>query len=516
MLTFLLNLIVFILVLGIIILLHEMGHFFVAKKFNVLCHEFSIGMGPAIYQKQKGETTYSIRAIPIGGYVSIAGEDNDDVLINLDDMVGLRLGIDNQVEGIVLHESLQYDVLGKVTSFELFDKDKEELHIEIELEDGTIKRYPVLDNAKYYFEKEKNTQIAPKERSLSQKPKWQRFLVLFAGAFMNFVLAIFLFILGFAIQGRPVDEARIKQVDPKGPLQELVDYKNFVIETINGTPITTWEEVSTYMYNHPGEEFTITIDKREEPVTVKTKVAIDILGVYNFDEDGVVTNGDLIVGMANDIHEGSKNLLEPGDKILKVNGIEVFTWKDLAEATTDLNELEATIEFERNGEIGTTTYKIFKADDLAGQGYGTYRVVIGIERATKFDLGYTFKMAFLSFGSDATKIFRTLGALFNPNSSISIKNLAGPVGIFTLVASVRAEGFAAVLLFMAFLSVNVGLINLLPIPALDGGRILFLIVEAIIGKPLNKKVETWVNGIAFLLLMLLFVVIFVFDILRLF
>ena len=144
-LTFLLNLIVFILVLGIIILLHELGHFLVAKKFNVLCHEFSIGMGPALFQKKKGETTYSIRAIPIGGYVSIAGEDNDDSLFIVDDTIGLRLTPNNEVEGIVLHREVQYDVIGKVTSFEIFAKEKEPLHIELELEDGTITRYPVLE-----------------------------------------------------------------------------------------------------------------------------------------------------------------------------------------------------------------------------------------------------------------------------------------------------------------------------------------------------------------------------------
>lgn len=150
-LTFLLNLIVFILVLGIIILLHELGHFFVAKKFNVLCHEFSVGMGPALFQKKKGETTYSVRAVPIGGYVSIAGEDNDDSLFRVDDIIGLRITPQNEVEGIVLDEMQQYDVIGKVVSFEIFDKDKTPLHIELELEDGTVTKYPVLEDCKYYL-----------------------------------------------------------------------------------------------------------------------------------------------------------------------------------------------------------------------------------------------------------------------------------------------------------------------------------------------------------------------------
>lgn len=214
-LTFLLNLIIFILVLGIIIVLHELGHFTMAKKFNVLCHEFSIGMGPALFQKKKGETTYSIRAIPIGGYVSIAGEDNDDAFFNVGDTLGLRLDQNDKVKAIVMHEALPYDVIGKVVSFEIFDCDRDELHIELELEDASKVRYLVLEDAKYHYAEKKEMQIATKERSLSQKPKWQRFVVLFAGAFMNFVLALFLFILGYALVGKPVEAAKVKKLIPK-------------------------------------------------------------------------------------------------------------------------------------------------------------------------------------------------------------------------------------------------------------------------------------------------------------
>ncbi|MGI6781506.1 MAG: RIP metalloprotease RseP [Acholeplasmataceae bacterium] len=518
-LIFLLNLIVFILVLGIIILLHELGHFFVAKKFNVLCHEFSIGMGPAIYQKRKGETIYSIRSIPIGGYVSIAGEDNDDALFKVGDMIGLRVNQDDQVEGIVLHESLQYDVIGQVISFELFDRDQEELHIRLELEDGTINRYLVLEDAKYYFEKEKQLQITTKERSLSQKPKWQRFLVLFAGAFMNFVLAFFLLILGYAIIGKPVEEARVKRVIKDGPLQEIVDMKDFTVESVNGNPINTWADLKQAIYENPGKEITLKIDKKEEPITVKTRIAVDIIGVYNFtkaedNKPSEVTDGELIVGQSSNVKDGSINPLETGDKILKVNGAVVLTWQDLIEKVENLQDTQVTIEYLREGEVRETTYGIFPADILKTQGYAAYRVFIGVEQATKFNLGYALQMGFVGFGQDATAIFKILGALFTPNSGVSVKNLAGPVGIFTIISRVRSEGFAAVLLFMAFLSVNVGLINLLPIPALDGGRILFLIIEAIIRRPLNKKVETWVNGIAFILLMILFVYILGIDILR--
>ncbi len=514
-LTFLLNLIVFILVLGIIILLHELGHFLVAKKFNVLCHEFSIGMGPALFQKKKGETTYSIRAIPIGGYVSIAGEDNDDSLFIVDDTIGLRLTPNNEVEGIVLHREVQYDVIGKVTSFEIFDKEKEPLHIELELEDGTITRYPVLENAKYYLEKEKEVQIAPKDRSLSQKPKIQRFLVLFAGAFMNFVLALFLFIFAFAIIGKPVNEAVVGRVDPAGALAELKNEKNFRIEEVNGVAVTTWDDLSREIQKYPGLPITIKVEGKDTLININTRVDINMLGVTNYNEDGTIGTEQLVIGQVYGL--GSKSSLQPGDKITKLNKIEVNTWEELINSLDTIDGLNVEVEYLRGAETKVTSYKIMPKDTIEGQGVRVSQVLIGIEGTYKFDFGYALKMGFVQFADDSTKIFKVLGGLFTPKTSgISVTDLAGPIGIFNLVAQVREGGFIAIILFMAFLSVNVWLVNLLPIPALDGGRILFLIIEAIIRRPLNKKVETLIYNITFILLMALFVLIMVFDVLRLF
>src|SRR3989339_2154790 len=104
---FLVNLIVFILVLGVIILIHELGHFFFAKKAGILCHEFAIGMGPAIYQKRKGETIYSIRSIPIGGFFSMAGESINDALIKKEQVIGIKLNTQGQIYQINLSDTVQ-------------------------------------------------------------------------------------------------------------------------------------------------------------------------------------------------------------------------------------------------------------------------------------------------------------------------------------------------------------------------------------------------------------------------
>jgi len=186
----LVDLIVFILVLGVIILIHEFGHFYFAKRAKILCHEFAIGMGPAIWQKRKGETIYSIRSIPIGGYVSMAGESVSDALIKVDQVIGLKLNQHQQVTEIHLVDQLEPDVMGIVRSYDLYGKDFEPLYIELEV-NGVLERYSVLRDASYRLSDKKQMWITPSEKSFESKTLWERFLVIFAGPFMNFVLALY-------------------------------------------------------------------------------------------------------------------------------------------------------------------------------------------------------------------------------------------------------------------------------------------------------------------------------------
>ncbi len=509
---FIVNLIVFILVLGIIILLHELGHFYVAKKIGVLVHEYAIGMGPALYQRKKGETTYSLRVIPIGGYVSLAGEDNNDALISIGDTVGLRLNNKNEVVGIVLDNNLERDVLGKVLSYEMFDPQEAGLFIELEDEVQEITRYQVLADARYYYGKQKELQIAPKERSLNSKPKWQRFLVMFAGPFMNFVLAFFLFFLVAAIVGKPVNEALVKKTTAGGALEDITE-TNFTIESINNINVNTWDEMVIEVQKYPGQEMIVKIADHT-PIIINTRVDINLLGISNVGRE----EDQLVIGQTFGV--AAKSKLATGDKIVKINDISVSTWEELVMVVTNqIESREISITYERDLELvdEPAKYEIIPAKTLKGQGIEPVQVLLGVERATKFNLGYAFGQGFVQIGTNTAQIFRVLGGLFTPKTSgISVSDLAGPIGIFNLVGQVRAGGFVAVISFMAFLSVNVALINLLPIPALDGGRIVMLGIEAVTRRPLNRKVETWMYNITFILLMVLFVFVMIFDILRLF
>ena len=187
------TIIYFILILGGIVFFHELGHFLFAKKAGVYIYEFSIGMGPIIYHKQFGETKFCIRAIPIGGFVSMAGEDTMEDLIKVGTEIGLNLEND-VVSEIILDDKRECQIRGKVVNIDLYGKDNEELYIT--LDNGIQNQYyPVKRNAFYVFEHNKTLQITPYDRSFESKSLLNRFLTIFAGPFMNFILAIIIYLI---------------------------------------------------------------------------------------------------------------------------------------------------------------------------------------------------------------------------------------------------------------------------------------------------------------------------------
>ena len=347
-----LTLIYFVLILGVIVLVHEFGHFFFAKLFKIYVYEFAIGMGPKIFHwKGKSETEYSIRAIPIGGFCSLAGEDNE------------------------------YDDEAKV----------------------------------------------PKEKRLNAKPVWQRFLVMVFGAGNNFLLALLvLFVIGIG-----------------------------------------W---------------------------------------------GATTNDAIVTELVKD-NPAIESGIKIGDKITKVNSSKVKSSDDVALYIQMVKDKTKPITFTvlRDGK----EYKIDvkpKAEEVEGQ--KVYRV--GIISAGKTEHGFipAVKYTFTRFASIYRQMFLTIKGLFS--GGLSIKQLSGPVGIYNIVGSTAKSGFANVLYLVALLSINVGFINLIPLPAFDGGRVLFLIIEKIKGSPVKPSVENKIHTIGFILLMVLMVYITFNDILRIF
>jgi regulator of sigma E protease len=520
---FIVDLIIFILVLGVIILIHELGHFYFAKKAGILCHEFSIGMGPAIYQKRKGETVYSIRGIPIGGYVSMAGESINDALIKKEQVIGVKINEQGQIYQINLNSELKSDQVGIVKAYDLYGKDFNPLFITLEV-DGTVQSYQVLRDAVYKINEFRELWITPSEKSFESKTLWQRFLVIFAGPFMNFLLAIVIYlIVGFFIFKPTLSSSEIGDVGQGTPVATLGLQAGDVVTQINGKPITDWNDLSKEMaiinnthmslsYQREGVTYTLS----DVPVIVYIQMAgisntftsEDSAGnvVYNIynDEPRIGT----VFGRANKGDE-----LKNGDLItlITIGSAEypITHWNDIIDVFENHRSGTIKMTFERTEDGQTTTktktYDLISDDVLEKLGASAMVFQMGVTPQASFDLLYSLKYPFTAFYGNMRSVIVTIGLLFTPSANLGLGDLSGPIGIFTLVSSTASLGLLPLLSFTAFLSINIGMLNLLPIPALDGGRLVFLGYEAITRKPLNKKFENTVNNIMFILLLILFV-----------
>ena len=347
-----LNLIYFIIILGIIVLVHEFGHFIFAKLFGIYVYEFAIGMGPKLFhwKSKKGETEYSIRAIPIGGFCAPAGEDLDS-------------------------------------------DDQEKV---------------------------------PEDRRLQSKPVWQRFLVMFFGAGNNFILAfLLLLIIAFgwgAVSSKPI----VSELVSGNPAEEAgIEVGDYILE-INGHKVKTSDDVSIYLQ----------VEDKSKPIT------------FTVERDG-------------------------------------------RELDIDVTPLKEEVD-------GSTIYRV----GIISEGE--------VERGFVASIQY----AFTKMGSLFRQMVITLKGLFT--GGLSVNQLSGPVAIYSIVGTQASAGFENILYLIALLSINVGFINLIPLPAFDGGRILFLIIEKIKGSPVKPETENKIHTIGFILLLALMIYITFNDILKLF
>ncbi len=347
-----LTIILFILILGVIVLVHEGGHFLFAKLTGVHVYEFSIGMGPVLFKKiAKDKTQYSIRAIPIGGFVSLAGEEIDE-------------------------------------------------------------------------EERKKT----KGKNLQDKTVFQRFLVMFMGVGFNFIFAFLLLLFTGLIFGAPSTDPIINGVSEGYPAAEAGLEAGDKVLKINDRKVTYLEDISLYL----------TVEDLSKPVAIEVEKA-----------------------------NGSKE-----------------TYNITPEKTTD------------------------------SEGNTKYAVGIVLKAEVNKGIGSSFEYAFKEECAIFKQMFVVLGSLFT--GGVELNQLSGPVGIYSIVGQMSEQGISALLVLTALLSINVGVINLLPFPAFDGGRILFLIIEKIKGSPVNPKIENTIHSIGFILLILLMIYVTFNDILKLF
>ena len=546
---YVLGIFVFVIILGVIVLIHEGGHFLFARRAKILCHEFSIGMGPLIWKTKKGETVYAIRGIPIGGYVAMAGEEVEQDYLKDVKEVKLDLDENNRVTRIIL--DIENDAFKDLTKYKLVSYNisgtmeglEDELYLVVstieENEDEVETTLIVNRDAMLYFNKKEEYQIAPLNRNFASKKIGQRFMTVFAGPLMNFILALVIYFVIGLVQGYPNEgSTKLLKVESKAPVYTSVEDEKVglrggeTITHLNGIEVNKWEDISEIMdeYASGNSSFNGVIEVKYKTESGKEKTytfapAVSIVSIELALDSDETMNNKVIVGKYVSNNEKTKSYkagLREGDQIIKltagdyskdvvvVNDILSFFTNDKLEKGQDVK-----VTYIRDNETKEVEIEVYSKQMLETQEITQTKVQLGISPEYKFNLLKTIYMPFVQTGASCLGIFKTLGLLFT-DSSVNIDDFSGPVGIFQLVTSTLQSGILALLSLTAFLSVNIGFVNLLPLPALDGGRLAFILYEAITRKKPSPKVENIVHTIGFLLLMLLFVVISFSDILRIF
>lgn len=416
--------IAFIVIFGALVFFHELGHLIFAKRAGILCREFAIGMGPKLFSFTKNETVYTIRLLPIGGYVRMAGEDPEMVEIKPGYRVGLLFDEKEEVSKIVLNNKEKYPDI-RIIEVEYADVEHDLVIKGYEEGDDEelLKTFTISRKAQF-VENGKETLIAPYDRQFASKTLGQRTMAIFAGPMMNFVLAFVVFVIIALIQGMPTNEPMLGKLTSDGAAIEAGLKEGDIVHSVDGAEISSWSDVVEVIQKNPGKELDFFLERDGQELTIP------------------------VVPKEQELDDGS------------------------------------TI-----GIIGV--YSPMEKSPLKSITYGAKEVVVWTK-----------------------EIFTMLGKLIT--GQFSIDALSGPVGIYVSTDTVAKSGILYLMKWAGVLSINLGIMNLLPIPALDGGRLMFFAVEGLRGKPVDRQKEGMVHFIGFALLMLLMLVVTWNDIQRFF
>ena len=416
-----LGILTFILVFGIIVVVHEFGHFYFAKKSGILVREFAIGMGPKIFAHiGRDGTAYTIRILPLGGYVRMAGWGDDTTEIKTGTPVSLTLTDDGKVKRINLSgKKLDQTALPmQVTQFDFEDK----LFIKgLVLEEE--KTFAVDHDATVVEADGTEVRIAPLDVQYQNATIWGKLITNFAGPMNNFILGVVVFWILIFMQGGVRDvETNQFHVMPQGALAKVGVPETAQITKIGSHEISNWESL---------------IQAVETETKDKTSPTLDV------------------------------TISEKG------------------------SDKQVTVTPEEN------------------QG----RYLLGVQPGIKSDFLSMFVGGFTTAADSALRILSALkNLIFQPD----LNKLGGPVAIFKASSDAAKNGIENVLYFLAMISINIGIFNLIPIPVLDGGKIVLNILEAIRRKPLKQEIETYVTLAGVVIMVVLMIAVTWNDIMRLF
>lgn len=400
------------------IVIHEFGHYYVAKRAGVAVPQFAIGFGPKLIRWMQRGTEFSVRLFPIGGMVQLAGEVPQNALFRKGEEVAVEVNRQGQISVVGDPSDVPYGRIGILRDLDLIDR----LQMTIAFAD-TTETLPVMPYARLMTSKRNSMPLVERHEQVLGKPLWQRAAIILAGPFMNFLLAGVLFSVSFMHSGVPVNQPVLGQILPNYPAQAAG--------------------------------------------------------------------------------------LRQGDEVLAVNGHATNSWAQLVQQIrTDSGKQLKSIELkiDRGGQVSTVTVKPKKGP----QGVP----LVGVDNPVSYNKAVAVGRG---FSNVYTGTVATLQAYVTVFKQHQFKELSGPVGIADVISQgAQTGGFWTVAAIAAFLSLNLGFFNLLPIPALDGGRLLFMIVEAVRGRRFDPNKEGLVHLVGFALLMLFAVVITFRDVTRFF
>lgn len=419
------TIITFLIVFGVLVIVHEFGHFFFAKRSGILVREFSIGMGPKLIAHMgKDGTTYTLRLLPIGGYVRMAGLEDEETELSPGMPLSVELTPKNEVQRINVSKKVQ---LPNSIPMELISADLvDDLVIKgyVNGDESQEMTYKVQHDATVIEENGTEVRIAPRDVQFQSAKLGSRILTNFAGPMNNFILTVVLFIALAFLQGGVAvyNTNQIGEVQENSPAATAGLEDNDTILAVDGKKISSWDDLTNTVTKKPGKELTVLIEQ-----------------------------------------DGKEKTVQMTPKTVKSNG-------------------------EKVGQIGVGPYM--------KTGFGD-KVIGGLTQS--WDM--------------VKRIFSALGSLF---TGFSLDKLGGPVMMYQMSAEASRAGIKTVIYLMALLSVNLGIVNLLPVPAFDGGKILLNLIEGIRGKPLDPDKEGMITMIGFGFIMLLMILVTWNDIQRFF
>ena len=432
-LSFLQNVWWLLVLIGVMILVHEAGHFWAARTFDVKVEVFSFGFGPRLFGFKRGETDYRFSAILFGGYVKMAGEQAGDP----------------------------------------------------ESEDP---------------------------RSVLRKPRWQRLIIAAAGPLMNVILAIVVLTGMYMVNYEKVldENSLVGHVMPNSPAAKAGVQPGDKIVRLNGKDNPDWEDIITTEISSADRAMTVTIERNGQRIPLSVTPVLDEkegFGSAGWEGQNVIQVGGVTAGMP-----AEQAGLRKGDVLARINNVPIHSRFTLPEMIRNSEGKAVTIEYVRNGVNQTVTMKpVFKNPD------GTARWLIGVESSVKLNI-QKLKLSFpdalheslVQNGRNAYMIVGFLKGI--AERRMSAKNLSGPIGIAHYAKEAAEEGAGPFLALMSVVSLNLAIFNLLPIPILDGGVIVTLVVEMVMGRDLSLRIKEAMLKVGFVFLMMLVVFVIYNDI----